>query len=186
MKAPRGIRNNNPLNIRVGKSDWQGLDPAPETVDKEFCQFTHPYFGIRAGAKLLRNYVEIYNIADIDRIVQRFAPHTENNVRAYTSFIVRKTGFGAKDRLALHKTNVMERLLAAMIQFETGLMPYSKELMRAAIEATPWPEAIEANSAAQKKAPKAPAAPKDSGKKPDEAKGAAKVKTPTTNKKGSK
>ena len=35
---PRGLRNNNPGNIRITKDKWQGLKPVQE--DKEFSQFT--------------------------------------------------------------------------------------------------------------------------------------------------
>ena len=34
--ASRGVRNNNPCNIRLG-SDWQGLSDRQE--DKSFCPF---------------------------------------------------------------------------------------------------------------------------------------------------
>ncbi|MEQ2017041.1 structural protein, partial [Photorhabdus bodei] len=37
----RGIRNNNPGNIRWG-DDWQGLIPASQRTDKSFCQFVSP------------------------------------------------------------------------------------------------------------------------------------------------
>ncbi len=44
MTASRGIRNNNPGNIRRG-DDWLGLVQADKCTDKDFCQFTAP--GIR-------------------------------------------------------------------------------------------------------------------------------------------
>ena len=34
---PRGIRNNNPLNIRRSKDQWQGL--RAQQTDASFCQF---------------------------------------------------------------------------------------------------------------------------------------------------
>ena len=34
---PRGIRNNNPLNIRRSKDQWKGL--AETQNDRAFCQF---------------------------------------------------------------------------------------------------------------------------------------------------
>ncbi len=37
----RGIRNNNPGNIRWG-DDWKGLVPQAQRTVKSFCQFTGP------------------------------------------------------------------------------------------------------------------------------------------------
>ena len=54
MKIPRGIRNNNPLNIRKG-NDWQG-ERHPQT-DKEFEEFESLTMGFRAAFKLLKNYM---------------------------------------------------------------------------------------------------------------------------------
>ena len=54
MEKPRGIRNNNPLNIRKG-NNWQG-EISPQS-DKEFEQFESMTMGVRAGMKILRNYI---------------------------------------------------------------------------------------------------------------------------------
>ena len=50
----RGIRNNNPGNIRHGGSKWQGMSETQ--TDDEYIQFDDPVYGIRALAKLLKNY----------------------------------------------------------------------------------------------------------------------------------
>ena len=51
QKLPRGIRNNNPGNIRHG-ANWQGLNPKGRDIDSAFCVFTAPIYGIRALAKV--------------------------------------------------------------------------------------------------------------------------------------
>ena len=44
---PRGIRNNNPLNIRrTAKDQWQGL--RAQQTDSAFCQFERLEYGWRA------------------------------------------------------------------------------------------------------------------------------------------
>ncbi len=48
---PRGIRNNNPLNIEHSQSKWQGM--AVEQTDKRFVQFKSMTWGIRAAFKTL-------------------------------------------------------------------------------------------------------------------------------------
>lgn len=52
---PRGIRNNNPGNIRWGEN-WQGLKKDGKERDSSFCVFESPEYGIRALAKILINY----------------------------------------------------------------------------------------------------------------------------------
>ena len=51
---PRGIRNNNPLNIRlVPDNRWQGRVPPKHNSDSTFEQFDDPIMGLRAAAVLL-------------------------------------------------------------------------------------------------------------------------------------
>ena len=49
----RGLRNNNPLNIRRNNTKWQGLS-ATQT-DKSFFQFKTMAYGYRAAFKTLSN-----------------------------------------------------------------------------------------------------------------------------------
>lgn len=55
MMAARGLRNNNPGNIRLSASTvWQGeIRPSR---DRSFCQFRTMAYGYRALIKLLQNY----------------------------------------------------------------------------------------------------------------------------------
>mgnify|MGYP003533551919 FL=1 len=47
MKQSRGIRNNNPLNIRLSADKWQGM--REEQTDKAFVQFKSMAYGYRAA-----------------------------------------------------------------------------------------------------------------------------------------
>ena len=51
----RGLRNNNPLNIRRNNTKWQGLS-ATQT-DKSFFQFKTMAYGYRAAFKTLQTYI---------------------------------------------------------------------------------------------------------------------------------
>lgn len=57
---PRGIRNNNPLNIRrTAKDQWQGL--RAQQTDANFCQFESLEYGWRAAFYLLtRTYLDYF------------------------------------------------------------------------------------------------------------------------------
>lgn len=51
---PRGIRNNNPGNIRLSKTKWEGQKPLQ--ADLDFIEFLSPLYGLRALMKLLLAY----------------------------------------------------------------------------------------------------------------------------------
>lgn len=124
-KVPRGIRNNNPGNIRYNGIGWQGLAIPP--TDGAFCVFTHPFYGLRALAKLLRNYYRFYGIRSIKRIIARFAPSAENDTSAYIQSVSKATGFDESLQLDLESEDVMLALMKAIINHENGCQPYSDE-----------------------------------------------------------
>ena len=71
-RVARGIRNNNPMNIRRSTSAWRGKSEEP--TDRQFEQFTGMTFGIRAGLYLLTRYVRDYHYEDIAAIVHHWCP----------------------------------------------------------------------------------------------------------------
>ena len=75
---PRGIRNNNPLNIRRGKDQWQGL--RAQQTDASFCQFESLDYGWRAAFYLLT------------RTYYKWAPPQENLTATYIENVCRLTG----------------------------------------------------------------------------------------------
>ena len=94
---PRGIRNNNPLNIRRG-SQWQGLSRTQS--DPSFCQFETLEWGWRAAFYLLtKTYYARYHLQTIREIISRWAPESENNTRAYIQNVSRLTGIGQDEPL---------------------------------------------------------------------------------------
>ena len=69
QRLSRGIRNNNPGNIRRGSSRWLGLSPLQS--DSEFCQFDTLTYGIRALLVLLRSYYNKYHCNTIPKQIQQ-------------------------------------------------------------------------------------------------------------------
>ena len=93
MAIPRGIRNNNPLNIRRSKDQWQGLRALQ--TDPSFCQFETLEYGWRAAFKLLtRTYYHTYRLFTIRAIINKWAPPNENKTEAYIKNVSRLTGIG--------------------------------------------------------------------------------------------
>lgn len=83
--STRGIRNNNPANIRRG-SYWRGLVNKP--TDKEFCQFISMSWGVRALLITLRTYVVKHHLHTVREIITRWAPPSDgNNTEAYIKFV---------------------------------------------------------------------------------------------------
>ena len=88
---PRGIRNNNPLNVRRSKDKWLGLRTVQ--TDAEFCQFETMAYGWRAAFVLLtRTYYHTYRLYTIRAIISRWAPPNENNTKRYIENVSRLTG----------------------------------------------------------------------------------------------
>lgn len=83
-KLPRGLRNNNPGNIRNSDSTtWKGeVDPSAKK-DFVFEEFEdHPH-GYRALIRLLQNYRRRHGCQTIADFIRRWAPSNENNTAGY-------------------------------------------------------------------------------------------------------
>lgn len=95
MRMSKGIRNNNPFNIRYNNfNHWKGLIGQ----DKDgFCIFYSMDFGLRAGIVLLRTYIKRYHLTDVSSIIKRFAPPSENNTHNYISFVRSELCFNSYD-----------------------------------------------------------------------------------------
>lgn len=133
IQTPRGIRNNNPGNIRWG-DDWKGLVPKDQRTDKSFCQFTTPEYGIRAMIIILRNYQRKYGLDTVSGIIKRWAPPNENNTQAYINSVAQATGVTPDQRIDTNDSRFMIKLLQAIIKHENGNQPYSPDTFDRAVE----------------------------------------------------
>lgn len=114
---PRGIRNNNPLNIRVGNK-WVGEVKSP--TDPSFEQFTCMPYGLRAAFIVLRRYIEVYKLNTISRIVSRWAPNSENNTLAYIRRVSALMEYDADAPISFNDKPRMIALVKAMCTIECG------------------------------------------------------------------
>ena len=100
MSLPRGIRNNNPLNIRRSKDKWKGMRAVQS--DAQFCQFESLEWGWRAAFWLLtRTYYHKYRLFTIRTIVQKWAPAIENDTKAYIANVSRLTGIDPDEPIGI-------------------------------------------------------------------------------------
>lgn len=126
---PRGIRNKNPLNIEYSESNkWDGQTG----TDGRFATFSTPLYGIRAAARLLKNYANKYQVKTVREIIARWAPASENNVEAYVNSVVKRSGLFPDMYLA---PGDYPALIAAMIYHENGQQPYDMALIKEATAA---------------------------------------------------
>lgn len=124
ITAPRGIRNNNPGNIRYNKANnWQGQVGQDNAG---FVVFSSMAYGVRAMNRLLDNYAR-RGLVTIESIIPVWAPAADNNnEQAYIASVAHHTGFDQRKPLGV---NEREKLIAAIIYHENG-----RELGAAIIE----------------------------------------------------
>ena len=120
---PRGIRNNNPGNLRKSNDPWQGL--APEQTDPDFLQFSAPKWGIRALARTLIAYQDRMGLRSIKSIIYRWAPPTENNTSAYIQSVAKNLGVQPDEPINVHDYKILQPLTLAIITTENGQQPYT-------------------------------------------------------------
>lgn len=115
--TPRGIRNNNPLNIRIGNT-WLGERANP--IDQEFEEFITMEYGLRAAFLILRRYIRRYGKNTVSSIVSTWAPHNENNTLRYIDTVCDKTGLKPDEQIKYEDSTTMCKLVAAMAFVECG------------------------------------------------------------------
>ena len=120
----RGIRNNNPLNIRLSSDKWQGqVLPQRGSGEGAFCQFYSIEWGWRAAFVILcRTYYGKYGLKTIRDLVSRWAPAKENNTEAYIRHVSDYTGIAPNKVLGSPKEHPTQWLLIgyAMAVVECG------------------------------------------------------------------
>ena len=125
---PRGIRNNNPGNIRHTTDNWVGARSTQ--TDRDFVQFKSPEYGIRAMYKTLMTYKNAHGINTIRGIITRWAPPFDvktgkvlNDTDAYIKDVMKDLGMWPDAALTTKDQYV--KLIKSIIKHENGVQPYS-------------------------------------------------------------
>lgn len=125
----RGIRNNNPGNIRRSADAWRGL--SSEQLDPEYFTFVAPVYGIRAMARILRNYESRYGLNTVEGIISRWAPPNENITGAYVKHVAEKLNIDPRTQFTV--SSKLHELIKAIILHENGMQPYQDETIKEGI-----------------------------------------------------
>ena len=115
--VPRGIRNNNPLNIRIGNV-WLGEVQNP--TDQDFEQFVHIKYGLRAGFVLMRRYINHYHRNTVPMILAAWAPFSENNTLKYIDYVCQHAHITNTSTIKFEDKETMLMLVKAMCKYECG------------------------------------------------------------------
>lgn len=133
MNEPKGIRNNNPLNIEWNSlNNWVGQLGS----DGRFSVFDKAENGIRAGGRNIDSYAR-RGVVTIAQIIATWAPpekegKIENDTEAYIRSIEKQTGWN-RGRVISRAAGDYVPLIAAMIKHENGKNPYSNDFIRGAL-----------------------------------------------------
>ncbi len=129
---PRGVRNNNPGNIRLSPTQWQGEVAGTDTA---FETFATPQDGIRAIQKIMVTYHDHYKLNSVADLIGRWAPPNENDTGAYEKFVAKHIGVTVDEPINVKNVDVATKLVSAIIAFENGFNPYPDDMIRQGIEA---------------------------------------------------
>lgn len=140
-RPTRGVRNNNPGNIRHARGvRWQGASPTQP--DSEFVNFISAEMGVRALVRTLLTYFKQHKLHTVRGIIRRWAPpigdrngpapgggYTQNT-GAYIDAVCRELGkslnrkVNADERLDVDSIAIMRPLVVAIIAHENAGYAY--------------------------------------------------------------
>jgi hypothetical protein len=110
----RGIRNNNPTNMRDSGIQWQGMIG----VDPDgFLIFDTMANGLRAPAINLRNYGRLHGISTVDGVARRWSQTDQD---AYSANLAAFLGVDPQDSIDLEDKDTLTQLVRGIIRQEDG------------------------------------------------------------------
>lgn len=116
---PRGLRNNNPGNIRQNGIRYTGeIQPS---LDGAFKQFECIEYGYRAMFVLIYTYQRKYGLNTIADIIARYAPATENHTQKYIDAVSDWSGVSPTSHITTTNGDIMIPVVAAMSRVENGI-----------------------------------------------------------------
>lgn len=152
--APRGIRNNNLLNVRALPNGqmWRGqtgVDPHGYAV------FGTVEDGLHAAQTNLHSYAVRDGVQTLGQAIERWAPAAAGNATsAYGRYVSEKTGIALDQPINLADPKVQKPVMKAMAEFENGPQ---------AIAAWRRPKAGGGQGGGSMSVPPPPAPPNDNG-----------------------
>jgi len=125
---PRGIRNNNPLNIEQGDNAWDGLSD-DQSADVRFAVFDTAEEGIRAAARTLSTYQNKHGLKTVHDMISRWSPIKDKgnvdasgkeNTTSYINNVSKAVGVSKNSMVKIGNNTKTKAMLKAMIKQENG------------------------------------------------------------------
>lgn len=125
----RGLRNNNPGNIRQNSDNFLGeIKPS---ADPSFKQFESIEYGYRAIFVTLNTYQKKYGLSTVRAMISRWAPPKDNNdTEAYIRAVSSESGVPENSHITSTNKDVMVPIVAAMSRVENGVAANIVEVQR--------------------------------------------------------
>lgn len=123
---PRGLRNNNPGNIRISKTKYLG--EVRPSQDSAFRQFRSIDYGYRAMFVVLYTYQRRHGINTIADMIIRYAPAIENHTTEYIRAVAEASGVPSTSHITTTNADVMIPIVAAMSKVENGTPAVMKDV----------------------------------------------------------
>lgn len=130
------IAEGNPMNLQYGGFSWEGSTGVTDaSMGRRFVTFSSPLYGIRAGAKLLRNYQtrkdisglrgEGIRLSDIGKLfvggsLSGEEVYAGDDIDVWVSNVSQLSGFGEDEIIDLRDSDVLSRVVRAVSQQESG------------------------------------------------------------------
>lgn len=115
-KLPRGIRNNNPGNLNFAGQAGASKEGGP---GGRFAKFGTMKEGVAALVRQIGLYVS-RGKNSIRKILEVYAPSSENNTDAYIAAVSKALGIGPDDPLDINSANQVMGLVKAITDHENG------------------------------------------------------------------
>lgn len=113
----RGLRNNNPGNIRLSAVRYKG---EVASSDSAFKRFESAAWGYRAMFVLLHTYRLKHGLGTLRGIISRYAPPCENDTARYVDFVARRADTDPDEPLDTLSRERMVSVVCAMSRMENG------------------------------------------------------------------
>jgi hypothetical protein len=125
-EQPRGVRNNNPGNLRTWgnapRSDGYAVFPTMEA-------------GLSAAVQNLVAQQTKHGLNTISGIITKWAPPSENNTASYISDLSKRTGFAADQPLNLKDPKVVAPLISGIVRHEGNASGVTEEMISRVVTA---------------------------------------------------
>ena len=116
--APRGIRNNNPLNLGFVPGQVGLVSDAPS--DGRFGRYRTMEEGVAQAERQLQRYQTRDHLDTVRKMISKWAPPNENDTDSYVQAVSRAMGVDPDAPVSLNNQATAAAMISAMARRETG------------------------------------------------------------------